>query len=252
MVKLSVVVITFNEARNIARCLESVKNLADDILVVDSFSTDHTEEICKQYPVRFIKHAFEGHIQQKNFAISQARYEHVLSLDADEAVSETLERSILQAKKNFVSAGYTMNRLTNYCGSWIYHCGWYPDRKLRLFDRTKGAFEGVNPHDEFRFASRELSPVQLQGDLLHYSYYSLDDHYKQVEKFTTIAAKAYYEKGKKVNFLNLRINPITKFLRDYILLGGFLDGKAGFRICWISAGATYKKYAKLKALYKHP
>ncbi len=250
MAKLSVVIITLNEAVNIARCLESVKNLADEIVVVDSFSTDDTEAICSKYGVNFISHAFEGHIQQKNFALSCCTYDYALSLDADEAVSEVLESSILEAKKSFDFDGYRMNRLTNYCGSWIHHCGWYPDTKLRLFNRNKGQWTGINPHDEYRFHEKRASLSKLKGDLLHYSYYTLDDHYKQVELFTDIASKAYHENGKKTNFIKLWLNPVAKFLRDYIINLGFLDGKAGLQICWISAGATHKKYAKLKALTK--
>lgn len=125
MTPLSVVIITFNEERNLARCLASVKEIADDIVVVDSFSTDKTEAICKQYDVRFVQHAFGGHIEQKNWAITQAKYPHVLSLDADESLDDTLKKSILVAKNRWEFDGYTMNRLTNYCGKFIHHSGWY-------------------------------------------------------------------------------------------------------------------------------
>ena len=141
-VKLSVVIITKNEDKNIGRCIESVQNIADEIVVIDSFSTDKTEEICKKHQVVFIKHAFEGHIEQKNFALTCAKYKHVLSLDADEALSEELQKSIVQAKADFSKDGYFLNRMTNYCGKWIKHSGWYPDRKLRLFDKTKGQWGG--------------------------------------------------------------------------------------------------------------
>src|ERR1035437_3751774 len=132
MIQLSVVIITYNEEYNIARCLESVKTIADDIVVIDSFSTDKTKEICESAGVRFVQHKFEGHIEQKNWAITQAKFPHILSLDADEALDGTLIKSILEVKNNWKYDGYYMNRLTNYCGKWIYHCGWYPDRKLRL------------------------------------------------------------------------------------------------------------------------
>ena len=143
MTQLSVVIITFNEERNISRCLDSVKDIADDVVVVDSFSVDKTEQICKEKGARFISHTFDGHIQQKNWAITQAKFPHILSLDADEALSDELKKSILEVKKNWKHDGYSMNRLTNYCGQWIYHCGWYPDRKLRLFNSKKGNWGGL-------------------------------------------------------------------------------------------------------------
>jgi glycosyltransferase involved in cell wall biosynthesis len=130
MQKISVVIITYNEEKDIGRCLDAVKDVADDIVVVDSFSTDRTEEICKEKGARFVQHKFEGHIQQKNWAITQARYPHVLSLDADEVVSERLQKEILKVKENWQADGYYFNRMTNYCGKWIKHCGWYPDRKI--------------------------------------------------------------------------------------------------------------------------
>jgi len=141
MPKLSVVIITLNEEKNIGRCLESVKDIADEIVIVDSFSTDRTEEICLRYNARFIKHEFVGHIEQKNWAIEQASYLHVLSLDADEELSERLKKSILEVKGNWKHDGYYFNRLTNYCGKWIRHTSWYPARKLRLWDRSKGKWE---------------------------------------------------------------------------------------------------------------
>src|SRR3954465_7519353 len=149
MLPLSAVIITFNEEKNIARCLDSLIGIVDDVVVIDSFSTDKTEEICKSKGVRFIQHVFEGHIQQKNWAITQAKFPHILSLDADEALDETLKQSILLLKNNWQKDGYYMNRLTNYCGKWIRHCGWYPDKKLRLWDSRKGHWTGTNPHDKY-------------------------------------------------------------------------------------------------------
>jgi len=248
MVKLSVVIITFNEEKNIGRCLDSIGDVADEIVVVDSNSTDSTEKICKSFGVRFIQHDFAGYIEQKNYALKQAKFKYVLSLDADEALSDQLKASILKVKLNIDADGYTMNRLTNYVGTWVHHCGWYPDTKLRLFNREKGAWGGINPHDEFRF-SKKTKIKHLAGDILHYSYHSIEDHYSQVEHFTNIASKAYFEKGKKATTFKLVFSPAFKFIRDYFFLLGFLDGKVGFKICWISAGATRKKYTKLKKLY---
>jgi glycosyltransferase involved in cell wall biosynthesis len=247
---ISVVIITFNEERNIARCLASVIDIADDIVVVDSFSTDKTKEICLEHGARFVEHPFEGHIEQKNWAITQAKFPHVLSLDADEALDEQLKQSILAVKANFNQAGYTMNRLTNYCGHWVRHCGWYPDTKLRLWDSRCGAWGGDNPHDKYELQTRQNEIAHLKGDILHYSYYTLDDHYKQVEYFTTILAKAQHKRGKKAPAIMLVLSPIVKFIKDYCIKLGFLDGKMGLRICRISAYATYLKYKKLRALNK--
>ncbi len=248
MVKISAVIITFNEERNIARCLESLRDCVDEIVVLDSFSKDKTEAICRQYGVRFFQHAFDGHIEQKNRAITYATHEHILSLDADEALDEELKTSVLKIKTDFTAQGYYMNRLTNYCGHWVRHCGWYPDRKLRLFDRRKGHWTGINPHDKYELFEGDSKSGWIKGDLLHYSYYTLDDHYRQVNYFTDIAAKAFHQKGKKAALYKLIVNPVSKFISHYLINFGFLDGLAGFRISYISAYATWLKYKKLREL----
>ncbi len=250
MIKLSVVIITFNEERNIAHCIDSVMGLADDIVVVDSFSKDKTKEICLQKKVNFIEHVFEGHIQQKNWAITQAKYSMILSLDADEALDETLKKSILEAKMNWKKDGYYMNRLTNYCGHWVKHCGWYPDKKLRLWDSAKGSWGGINPHDKYEMFAGDQTTGYLKGDILHYSYNSVNDHIKQIAYFTDIASQALFDKGYKPSFIKLYVSPAAKFIESYFLKLGFLDGKYGFEICKNSAWFTYLKYHKLKGLYK--
>lgn len=250
MPNLSVVIITFNEERNIARCLESVKKVAEEIIVLDSFSKDNTEKICREHGVLFFQHAFDGHIEQKNRAITYASNDLVLSLDADEALDEKLQAAILKIKSDFVKQGYYMNRLTNYCGHWVRHCGWYPDRKLRLFDRRKGAWTGTNPHDKYELFEGDQQAGWIEGDLLHYSYYTLEDHYRQVDYFTNIAAKAAYSKGKKAPLFKLIVNPVSKFVSHYLINLGFLDGKAGYLISRISAYATWLKYKKIRDLYK--
>lgn len=247
-IKLSVVYITYNEEKNIGRSLAAIQAIADEILVVDSYSSDSTLEICRHFGARIIQHKFEGHIQQKNFAASQAKYDHVLSLDADEVPDDILLESIKKAKGSWVADGYTMNRLTNYCGTWIHHCGWYPDRKLRLWDRRLGQWGGINPHDKYEMTN-DARIAHLKGDLLHYSYYTRDDHYKQIEKFTDILAFSMFERGRKVSVLYIEIATAFKFFRDYFLKLGFMDGKAGFVISWLSAGATRKKFIKLRKLY---
>lgn len=248
MNRLSAVIITFNEEHNIRRCLDSVKDLADEIVVVDSFSTDKTEEICAEYGVKFFKNSFAGYIEQKNVALTMAKYPHILSLDADEALDDILKKSIAEVKNNWERQGYYMNRLSNYCGKWIYHGSWYPDRKLRLFDSSKGKWGGMNPHDKFELFEEDKHAGYLKGNILHYSYYTIEQHYNQTEKFTTIAANSLFLRGKKANVIKLYFSPVVKFIRDYFFKTGFLDGKAGFIICRISAYATYLKYKKLLKL----
>ena len=247
MEKLSVVIITYNEERNIQRCLDSVAAVADEVVVLDSFSTDNTEAICLENNVVFIQNEFLGYIEQKNHAITYATYDFVLSLDADEALSDDLRENILIEKNSFSSQGYIMNRMANYCGKWIKHCGWYPDKKLRLFNTKFGKWGGTNPHDEFLFEKKE-SVKFIEGDILHYSFYTVNDHIKQVEKFTDIAANAYFEKGRRVSFLKIIFSPFVRFIRDYFFLGGLLDGKYGLIICYISAYSVFVKYDKLKKL----
>ena len=248
MPKISVVIITYNEEKNIARCLDSVKEVADDIIVLDSFSKDNTKKICLEKGVRFFEHAFDGHIQQKNRAITYAQYPHVLSLDADEALDDKLKKSILEIKENFNKEGYYMNRLTNYCGHWVKHCNWYPDKKLRLWDSRKGEWTGINPHDKYEMFSGDKNTGYLKGDILHYSYYTIEDHYRQIEYFSSIASKAYFDAGRKAPAYKLVLNPLAKFLDHYFWNLGFLDGSAGFSISKISAYATYLKYKKLRNL----
>jgi glycosyltransferase involved in cell wall biosynthesis len=247
MPEISAVIITFNEEKNIARCLESLQGVADEIVVVDSFSTDKTEEICSSYRVKFVKHAFAGHIEQKNWALTQASYPHVLSLDADEALTEELRQSVLDAKDQWEEDGYYFNRLTNYCGQWIHHCGWYPDRKLRLWDKRKGSWQGVNPHDKYLMEPGATTGF-LKGDLLHYSYYSISQHVTQANYFTDIAARAALKEGKKAGICRIFLSTVVKFIKDYFIKLGFLDGYYGFIICQISANATFLKYIKLRQL----
>jgi glycosyltransferase involved in cell wall biosynthesis len=248
MIKLSVIIITFNEEVNIERCLRSVKNIADEVIVVDSFSTDKTEEICQRFGVTFIQNKFEGHIEQKNWALGQANFDYVLSLDADEAVSEQLEKSILQVKSNWKFNTYKMNRLTNYCGDWIKHGSWYPDTKLRLAKGDSVSWGGHNPHDKLIAVNKEKA-THLKGDILHYSYYSVDEHIAQQERFSTIAAQALYNRGKRAPWYKMYVNPMASLFKDIVVRSGYLDGVAGFKVAQISAISVYWKYKKLRQLW---
>ncbi len=250
MPEISAIIITLNEEKNIERCIKSVSEVADEIVVVDSFSTDRTEEICNSFDVKFVKHKFEGHIEQKNYAITQASFPHILSIDADEALSDELAESIKEAKSNWECDGYYFNRLTNYCGKWIRHCGWYPDQKLRLWDSRKGSWQGENPHDKYILIPGSTQK-HLNGDLFHFCFYTIEQHMDQVNKFSSIKAKVMFDKGKKSSCFKMYINPLFKFVKDFYFHRGFLDGYLGYVICRNSAHSNFLKYAKLKMLYKN-
>jgi glycosyltransferase involved in cell wall biosynthesis len=247
MEPLSVVIITYNEARNIGRCLESVRPIATEIVVLDSFSTDATRAICARFGVSFFEHAFYGHIEQKNRALELASHEWVLCLDADEALSPTLQESISACLKANACAGYKMNRLTHYCGKWIRHSGWYPDQKLRLFRRRVGRWGGENPHDKIVLPVGS-SVGRLKGDLWHFSYYTRNEHRERAILYARIAARARYRSGKPSLPASTWMGPILRFLKHFVLKCGFLDGRAGWHIAWISAMETRMKYRQLHAL----
>ena len=249
MIQLSAVIITFNEERNIERCLKSLQNVADEIVVIDSFSTDKTQQICEEYNVVFIQNEFKGHIEQKNFALAKTKFDYILSLDADEALSSELEQSILKVKSNWTADTYKMNRLTNYCGDWIKHGSWYPDTKLRLALKSVVKWGGNNPHDKLESNSKAAA-IHLAGDLLHYSYYTIEEHLTQQERFSSIAAQALYNQGKKAPFYKLILNPAASVIKDIIIRQGFLDGESGFKVAQISAKSVFWKYKKLRDLWK--
>jgi len=247
MVSISVVIITLNEEKNIERCIRSVGRIADEIIVVDSASKDKTVEIAQRLNATVVNQPFLGYVAQKNFATSLTTHDWVLSLDADEALSPELEQSILQIKNNPISCyGYRLKRLTNYCGSWIKHCGWYPDKKLRLYHKEKAQWKGEKIHEKLEMNNNADKVGELGGDLLHYSYYTVSDHIKQIENFTEIAAREAVDKGKKVSLMKILVAPKWKFISDYIFRLGFLDGYAGYQLCRLSSFASLIKYAKIK------
>jgi len=249
MAEISVAIMTLNEEQKIERCLKSVKEVANEILVVDSFSTDRTEEICRNYGTRFIQHKFEGYIEQRKYCIENATHDYVLCIDADEELSKELIASILKVKNNWTHDGFEMNRLNSICGHWIRHSGWYPDRKVRLFDRRKMSVKGKNPHDEM-VMNTASSTGHLKGDLLHYTYDTVEDQIRQLNRFTEIQAKEKFELGKKACYLEVIFSPSYKFIRHYFFKLGFLDGYFGYLICRNMAHSTFLKHAKLKALWK--
>jgi glycosyltransferase involved in cell wall biosynthesis len=245
MTRISVVIITLNEEKNLPRCLNSVKDIADEILVVDSFSIDKTKEIAVSFGARFIQHKFENYVNQHDFADQHASHNFILTLDADEALSGELQKSIRQIKDNPGFDGFIMNRITNYCGKWIKHSGWYPDKKLRLYDRRKGRWAGQLVHERFELHKNAKSGF-LKGDILHYSFYTIEEHIQQANKFSTLGATALASRKKSIPCYYLVMKPVAKFIRNYFFRLGFLDGFYGYTICYIAAAETFYKYAKAR------
>ena len=250
MTKLSVAIITFNEQKNIDRCLNSLKGIADEIVVVDSFSTDKTQEICSKYSVRFEQHPFEGYSEQKSYATQLCTHELILSLDADEVLSPELEQSILKVKQQALVGGYSFNRATFFCGQHIKHCGWYPDVNIRMWKNAKGKWTGNKVHEKLVLEDG-LAVQRLSGDLLHYSYYSIEEHIAQINKYSTLSALKKFEKGQKSSLFAIIVFPKWRFFRDYIIKRGFLDGYYGLVICANSAHEVFLKYAKLRDMWRN-
>ncbi len=246
MLKLSVVIITFNEERNISRCLDSVKSVADEVVVVDSFSTDRTRELAITMGARVIEHVFEGYIEQKNWAATHTRYPLILSLDADEALDEELQQSVLQVKTRQTPGAYTMNRLSHYGGQWIRHSGWYPDRKLRLWSAGAGRWTGTNPHESFKLYDNQALITRLPGHLLHFSYYTLSEHIQRANKYSIMAARALYQQGKTIAWPMIIIKAVARFIKAFVIKGGFRGGIYGWIIC---CTATYEVFLKYSRLY---
>lgn len=240
---ISATIITFNEERNLPRAIESLR-CCDEIVVVDSGSTDRTVEIAERYGARVLEANWRGYAGQKNYAADQARHDWVLSLDADEALSEDLEGEIWALKKNgSVYDAYTVPRLAQYLGKWILHSGWYPDRKVRLFDRRKARWVGDYVHESVISDGRV---GELQGNLLHYTCQSLSEHMRTMNGYTTLAAEELVAHGQKVTYGDLLLNPPWTFFRTYVLKRGFQDGVEGLAIAYMASLYTFLKYAKAR------
>lgn len=248
--RLSAVIITFNEEENLGRCLASLQGVADEVVIVDSLSTDRTKQIAERFDnVRFHLQPWLGYAAQKNFANSVASFDAVLSIDADEALSEELRQSILSLKQEKELDGrvFELARLTDYCGSWIRHCGWYPDKRARLFDRRTCEWYGEFVHERLSMP-QDAKTVRLNGDLLHYSYKNVSDHLQRIDRYTDLTSKEAFQKGREASLSDLWLRPKWKFARDFVFKLGFLDGYAGYQVCKLSATATFLKYAKLRQL----
>ena len=243
MVKISGVIITFNEEKDIARCIDSLLPIADEIVVIDSFSKDRTREICQAKGVRLVEHAFRTHIDQKNFAITQTTFPYILSLDADEYLSEELTQSILEVKNSWPAEAYRMNRLSSYGSKWIKHGSWYPDRKIRLWNKAFGIWGGENPHDRV-VLKRGTRILHLDGDILHRAYKDSRETLEKIQRYSDIFA--FENVGRKHSSLAKIFGHTTfAFTKSYVIKRGFLDGFEGLMVAKAEANHVFYKYAKL-------
>ena len=240
---LSLCVITRDEERNLPRCLASAR-FADDVVVLDSGSTDRTVELAKAAGARVFVEPFRGHVAQKARAIELAQHGWVLCLDADEEVSPELAESIGRALERSPDglAGFEIARQSSYAGRFIEHSGWWPEWRVRLFDRARGRWAGEDPHDHVEV---EGAVERLQGALFHYAYRDLEHHLSKVNAYTTTMARGLFERGVHFSWLDLVVRPPARFLRMYVLRRGFLDGGRGFVLATIGAFYVFLKYAKL-------
>lgn len=248
MKRITAAIITYNEDKNIERCIKGLVNCVDEIVVLDSFSTDRTKEICIQYDVRFIQGEWEGYAKTKNKLNDLIDSDYIFSIDADEVPDTLLKEEIKKIKKEDSSTLYIVNRRTNYCGKWIKYCGWYPEYKTRVFQKGKALWKGEHVHEYLSF-DPEMKVVKLRGHLEHYSYYSFEEHKSRSKKYALLSAKTYYNERKKSFLFQPELSAILKFLIIYIFKKGFLDGIYGYHIAMISAASNRLKYKELRRLY---
>ena len=244
--KLSVTIITYNEEDRLEDALKSVQDIADEIVVVDSHSTDNTVKIAEKYNSRVLFNKFDNYGDQKNVALKNATYEWVLNLDADERVSPELAESIRHLKQSPAtgSDGFLIKRKTNYLGRWIMHSGWYPDRKLRLFKKSKSHWSG-RIHERLVL---EGQLEQLDGEILHFTYRDMNDHIQRLNRYSYMQAQDIVTKGKKALYPRAIILPSITFIRFYFWKLGILDGFPGFIIALVSSWGTAMKYLKAIAI----
>jgi (heptosyl)LPS beta-1,4-glucosyltransferase len=247
-VKLTVTVITRNEAANIEGALESVK-WADEIVVVDSHSADDTVAIAKRYATRIVLHTWAGYSAQRNYAAEIAAHDWILALDADERVPPELASEIQDImRRGPTASGYRMPRLSYYLGRWIRGTDWYPDYQLRLYDRRVGRFNGKRVHESVEL--KEGRPGTLHHDLQHYPYRDISDHVVSIDHYTTLAAEEWYAKGRRTNPLDVVLHAPAAFVRNYFLRAGFRDGTAGFLVSVLNSYYVFLKILKLWELQR--
>jgi glycosyltransferase involved in cell wall biosynthesis len=242
MPRISACIISYNEEEKIEECLQSLGGVVDEIVLVDSFSTDRTIEIAQRFTDRIIRQEFLGYIEQKNFASSRAENDWILNLDCDERLTPELARSIRELRDgDDHHTAYRMARKTFYVYRWLNHC-WYPEYRTRLYNRRFCSHQGTNPHD--RVHVDEGTVGRLQGDLLHYSFDSVGDHIKTLDRFTEIAARKLVERKKRVTVFTPFTHGTWTFFKLYILRFGFLDGFAGLVVSILSFMHVFSKYTK--------
>lgn len=245
MNRLSVCLITSNEERNLPRALRSIEGIADEIVVVDCGSQDRTQEIARAHGAKVVARGWTNFADQKNFAAAAASNDWILSLDADEELSDGLRKSLLEWKqKQPEFAVYEVARRARYLGAWIKHSGWYPDRRRRLYDRNAAKFQGI-VHESLRF---EGPPGRLSGDLLHYTMDSFAEHEDKVERYTTLAARQMYEAGKRNWRAAMWLATPWTLFSTFALRGGFLDGYRGWLISRMATRSVWLKFRKLGRL----
>lgn len=246
MIKISAVIITFNEEKNIGRCIDSLAGLVDEVVVLDSFSTDGTKKVCEEKGVKFYQQKFEGHIQQKNSALEHAVGDYILSLDADEYLSPELRQSIGEIKNHNTHQAYSMNRLSSLSGRWIYATDWYPDRKIRLWNKQVGRWGGYNPHDKV-VLNDDVKVKHIKGDILHVAYDSIEDLFNKGHWYATLYAKANQHKVSSGTF-KILYKTFFAFFKSYFLKFGLVYGFDGLVISFAAASHTFLKYSILKDL----
>ena len=246
--KISAVLITFNEEANISSALQSLAGIADEIIVVDSFSTDRTVKLARECTDRVVERKWTNYSDQKNFADALASHPWILSLDADERISDDLRAEILALKVQDPScAGFSMPRLVFYLGRWIRHCGWYPDRKVRLFRKDAAHWEGEYVHETLAVRG-EIR--KLKGPLHHFTYRTIGDHLTRLDQFADLGAQKLYAQGRKSRWYHLLVLPFSRFLKSYLLKRGFLDGFAGVVVSVLNGYSIFVRYAKLREIWK--
>ncbi len=245
MLPISATLITFNEERNIEEALQSL-SWVDEIVIVDSGSSDDTVKICRKFTDRILHRNWTGYVDQKNFAVENARHDWIFSLDADERPSPELILEIQGlARHGFPKPGYKIPRVAFFLGRWIRHGEWYPDCQLRLFNRKRGKWEGGRVHESIKLGEK---PGLLKGEIYHYTYRSLSDYLHRLEIYSTLAAYDYQQQGKKAGPIKLFGNPFVAFIRSYLVKCGFLDGTPGLAVAITAAVSVFFKYAKLYEL----
>jgi glycosyltransferase involved in cell wall biosynthesis len=246
---VSAVIMTYNEATNIARAITSVRDIVDEVLVLDSFSTDDTVTIAQELGARVAQNKFESYATQRRLMVSMATHDHILTLDADECLSDELKASIVSASKELAFDIYTSNRLSSIGDTWLRHGNWYPDKNVRLFDRRKAEVAGHDVHESIQ-PKPGARIAHLKGDLLHYADEDINARYDKVNKYSTRAANELFAKGKSASLFRIYIKPAVRFLSGYIFKCGFLDGKLGYAVAKSEAKYVWLRETQLMKLYK--